>query len=774
MAAVRRIINLAESDTGKEALSQMKKLKECDKRVISRYAKGTKDPEPLASTMILMAKKTPFLANKSYLKHFSPQEISEAFDTRPDNRVQGKVFCSKRAFDIWLSKEVEISEQTRASIDILYKQSREMVASYFNYQWDKATIEVGFLPKSRRRVPTRIPLVDVPPKYRQAVIIELIAPGNNLYSETVTENYMETLRPILKDHIITGMHFVEQARILLNLMDPRFKWVPTIPLDDQVMALHAHCVFGQNWRIATLPSTKAISPAHTPNLRGDLSLILKTLNKRCAPTQAKKELAGLTYKKEGISDFLQRQQDILPVQYLKSLLRIECTNQFDYMGMRLVVTNPSAMSELVTNSGGVKYREYPGEEVIHFSTDACKGYFIHNGPRVSQIQVTFLDRKTLTELVSTIGCYCKWGWRFSQKKTIAAVQRECRELLLKSPETLICATPANWEKFVHHLVTTDPANPVLPVRCEGSVHGGMIEVVVQAADPLPCKVLFEINEEWTLYSSNPKAIIRWEDTKLPASTRFVSAEWDSMSTVLIPILAPVRSFPRTLDYHLKRETLYDDITKHRFQVFNDHCIGWLPRHEANAFSTLAKTMLIEASKELSTHSRVFMAFLYTFAGAIQGSFVTTNTTIFHNTATITLLVDKGIFRWEKLEQGGRWLLFDHVYNVRDNEMMVSPTALVIGALEGYRFGNPRKRKADCTFSNAKEELRSQPDLSSRTVKVSGTLLELIRDRTAQVRAGHSLKRALERIQEDIQMEQDALIVDVVKRRKLDEPGTSKE
>lgn len=47
-----------------------------------------------------------------------------------------------------------------------------------------------------------------------------------------------------------------------------------------------------------------------------------------------------------------------------------------------------------------------------------------------------------------------------------------------------------------------------------------------------------------------------------------------------------------------------------------------------------------------------------------------------------------------------------------------------------------------------KRLARETDLSSMTVRVEGDLVELIRDRTSQVRAGYSLKRALDKISED--------------------------
>lgn len=50
-------------------------------------------------------------------------------------------------------------------INVLYKQSRDMMAGFYEFNWAGASIKVGYLPKARRMMPTGIPLADVPPHY---------------------------------------------------------------------------------------------------------------------------------------------------------------------------------------------------------------------------------------------------------------------------------------------------------------------------------------------------------------------------------------------------------------------------------------------------------------------------------------------------------------------------------------------------------------------------------------------------------------------------------
>lgn len=64
LAAVRKINSTYRSSEGKRAIRMLRTTKECDKTVIARYARGVTDPEPLATTMLLRVKKTPFLARE--------------------------------------------------------------------------------------------------------------------------------------------------------------------------------------------------------------------------------------------------------------------------------------------------------------------------------------------------------------------------------------------------------------------------------------------------------------------------------------------------------------------------------------------------------------------------------------------------------------------------------------------------------------------------------------------------------------------------------------
>lgn len=61
--------------------------------------------------------------------------------------------------------------------------------------------------------------------------------------------------------------------------------------------------------MTVLSKTTTPNSPHTPNLRSDLCLIVKTLKSHCSPQEARKELSSLTYKTKSMLDILQKQQD---------------------------------------------------------------------------------------------------------------------------------------------------------------------------------------------------------------------------------------------------------------------------------------------------------------------------------------------------------------------------------------------------------------------------------------------------------------------------------
>ncbi|KAH9372613.1 hypothetical protein HPB48_013552 [Haemaphysalis longicornis] len=204
---------------------------------------------------------------------------------------------------------------------------------------------------------------------------------------------MESVKAVLKDHIVTGMPFIDQARILLGLMDPHYKWVPTIQLTDDLQTVHSHAIFGYNWKVVNLNPDVPRQPSHLSCLRPDTALLLRAARSCGSPPEATEALRTVTFNQEPLDCLLERQNDTSPIQFLKALLGVVTSNQSEYMGYTIIIRNPCEEYLIRSNSAGVTWKEYIGEEQVSFPKEYVRGFFKHRGPLVSEITCTYVDFK---------------------------------------------------------------------------------------------------------------------------------------------------------------------------------------------------------------------------------------------------------------------------------------------------------------------------------------------------------------------------------------------
>ncbi|CAN7985431.1 unnamed protein product [Ixodes pacificus] len=309
-------------------------------------------------------------------------------------------------------------------------------------------------------------------------------------------------------------------------MDPRARWIPTVPLDDETLAMHTHCCYGPNWKVTTLPGTRAKKAPHDPRLREDCIKVVRKLRKLGSIPKAKAVVNTITYRGQPLSAMLEAQQDNMPIQYLKSLLNIPCNNQFEYMGYKMVVNNPiQRRVEVKSANGKFSWYEYLDEERVPFSSANVTGWFDHRGSHVVRISVGYLTRHDLTNLIAVIGNYCKFNWQHSRKTTKFAVARKCKLALQARPYELINASAGAWEVACRVLdkADLDTLND-FPIQADGGTYGGVLVVLPQTAAPDVQKMNFYVKPDWTLISNNPPCRIHWTETVMHASEEELAAE----------------------------------------------------------------------------------------------------------------------------------------------------------------------------------------------------------------------------------------------------------
>ncbi|QHR77124.1 polymerase basic 2 protein [Quaranjavirus johnstonense] len=723
----------------------------CNKRVLTKYARVVKDPDPIATTQLLMGQKYPILAKRSYLSMFSKEEREANFAEEEDCRRPGWVRCTRAALNIWLEKEMEISEEVKRIIKVLYENSIELVRDYQRHSWDRAIVRYGIVPKERQVVATRKVLVDVPREYRQKSVVEIIQPGFNLNQPEV-KIYVNKIIEKIGHKIITGMSIVDQARMLLNSLDPKMRMLPVAVTLHEDLAQHSISYYGNNWMVHHLPGRSYSTPGDTNDLRKSCQLIMREILKVKAERR-KDHLLRLRKGQHGIVEVLQNTKENYPVKVIKSILGLPCSKAHDYFGTQMIIEVAVENSRMVTSGGGVSWREYLGQEKIYFKHEDVRGWYSHEGPMLKEIVFSRTEKSTFTKLLVNIANYIHYDWIARPASTLKEMRRMTMEEVMLSPWSFLGTTKGVWSAFWTRLDSSyfprsDDMRNYLQMG-DGEIR---IRCVLETEIPNDTLVSYRVTEDGDLEEIGGVSRIPRIDSMQRLKERHLDGTWNSNDMVFIPILHPTVCLPRTIEFHFSRKELLNDILSFNFSNYNSHCPYLLPPNDRSSFCNTARMMLYGASTQVMKWPRIYLAYLYCFSGFHETPMLAKlRRTRFLIYDEIDLHAQRGVFRHNP--ENNTWLIFNKEW-IGLQEEFSNPGALTNSALLGYRLENVQysgKRKRGDGVMDLREgmrELESKLDGSYVYVRVAQSVQLLVRDRTSGEKRKIAMKRGLDRIGED--------------------------
>lgn len=103
--------------------------------------------------------------------------------------------------------------------------------------------------------------------------------------------------------------------------------------------------------------------------------------------------------------------------------------------------------------------------------------------------------RDMADLIAMIGCYSKWEWGSSRKKTKAALHRECKQKLLAHTNNLLRVDTYTWMSLKRHLMKIDLTRSDFNTKVEGdrNLGGGTLTIVADSVTPAPRKAHFEVD-----------------------------------------------------------------------------------------------------------------------------------------------------------------------------------------------------------------------------------------------------------------------------------------
>ncbi|AFN73050.1 polymerase PB2 [Tyulek (Tjuloc) virus] len=750
MSVVRKINSVSTDPLSDRVFGLLRSNPVCNKRVLTKYARVVKDPDPIATTQLLMGQKYPILAKEKYLHYFTPEERKLNFAEGEDCRRPGWKRCTRAALNLWLNKEIETTEESKQIIKVLYENSFDLVRDYYSHNWGKAIIKYGIVPKERQVVATRKVLVEVPREYRQKAVVEIIQPGFNLNQPEVRV-YVEKILEKIGHKIVLGMSIVDQARVLLNSLDPRMRMLPVAVTLHDNLAQHSISYYGTNWMIHHLPGRLYDTPGDINDLRSSCALIMREVLK-VKPERRKDHLLHLRKGPQGLAEVLQDTKENYPVKVIKSLLGLPCSKAHDYFGTQMIIDTAVEESRLVTSGGGVVWREYMGLEKIHFRHEDVRGWYSHDGPILKEIVFSRTERKTFTKLLVNVANYIRYDWAARPAATAKEMRRLTMEEVTLSPWSFLGTTKGIWQAFWGRLEssyfpTSDEMRNYLQMG-DGEIK---IRCVLETEVPNETMVFYRVTEEGDLEEVGGKSRIpRAEMAK--CKDKHLDGTWNSNDMVFIPILHPTVCLPRTIEFHMSRPNLLQDIQCFNFSNYNNHCPYLLPANERASFCNTARMMLYGASAQVKKWPRIYLAYLYCFSGFHETpSVARLHRTRFLTYDEIDLYAQRGVFKHNS--ETNTWLIFNKEW-VGITDEFAFPSSLSNSALVGFRLENvqqPGKRKREEGLMDLKEgmrELESKLDGSCVYVRVAQGIQLLVRDRTAGEKRRMAMKRGMDRIGED--------------------------
>jgi hypothetical protein len=738
----------------------------CNTVVMRKYARGVKDPNPVAATMATMSLKYPISMKTDFLEEFTEQEreavVLGGENPRRDSRQYNRTLCTLRAIDIWLSKKILPTDNQMAMINVLHKQDRDAVASYYSFNWPTSVIKFGVVPKTQSVIPTKIPMLDIPPDKRKAVVAEILMRGLNPYDTEGIAQYTARLEGEIGSLIVSGLDLGSQARLLYRSMDERYRCLPIASDIPKEAYQHSPAIAGPMWKATGLKAGE--SRIGEDSFKRECNLLVKKLleGNRLLDT-IRDIVAKMKYNGGPIEPLLDGIPEDYGIQYLKSLFGKAVTGRHRFEDHDICIEAGRVAPELQETPDGVKYLIYPNQERVYFETAHYKGYMDRKGKDVQRIQISQITSGDLIRLLRFIALYIRWRFNITRGSTLSQVKKNVLSRLESKPWDLLTFPSKSYQDMLKALDS--------PIICNR-------DSVTYFPRPLSTKVC--VMREMASHAPVPQVLrplpsgsMQGDGTRILAPEIITTLDtlgacWDSHHPDAFSWLPPMLGIYRLIDF-LVSQNILEWVGSGNFYKYNEGVCSLLRPIDRAAVSNTAQILLTQAQRKAGAVPKSILAFWYAFAGENVIDHSIRYTFTYAGSYTVDLRMKSGTIIWDttinRLKIGDKPLIRDRQHI--DQEAMDN---YFFPALDGVRLRTATKRHAEMTWSEGIKRIKKEADGTAITVMKEGKLVDLVKDFSHLRNTQRTMKRQREylhnRYREGTAQEAG------VKKRRLDEAGPS--
>lgn len=223
-------------------------------RVISRNARNIKDPNPLQT--MLMTLSCPFPVSVDTQRAKKAGIPSHLFrkdrdgNRTSDNHYSGSSLVKYEALEWWLEHSPLPSPSATDVINIMRKAHRREAELYYSIDWGMSKVQFGRMSLQRKPIATKTVDVSLSRNLREAAIEQIFLPEQTVDYIQIPGSVMEELRKMVNENLHTGMLIATQLRILMNQLNPNYRYLPVMADSGDLTAILRHAFCQRLWKIS--------------------------------------------------------------------------------------------------------------------------------------------------------------------------------------------------------------------------------------------------------------------------------------------------------------------------------------------------------------------------------------------------------------------------------------------------------------------------------------------------------------------------------------------
>nr|QRW42587.1 MAG: polymerase PB2 [Guadeloupe mosquito quaranja-like virus 1]QRW42588.1 MAG: polymerase PB2 [Guadeloupe mosquito quaranja-like virus 1]QRW42589.1 MAG: polymerase PB2 [Guadeloupe mosquito quaranja-like virus 1]QRW42590.1 MAG: polymerase PB2 [Guadeloupe mosquito quaranja-like virus 1]UGO48656.1 MAG: polymerase PB2 [Palmetto orthomyxo-like virus] len=404
----------------------------CNLKTVQRNAKNLKDPAPLQSMIAVIGTKYPLSVDSAKAaKHGIPLHFLD----RDDAHQFGRRRCKLEAVPWFLENMATPDEGIKEAIDILFRAKKAEVQAHYSVPWRESRVRFGKTCLQRQLVPTQEVVFKVPHNQRVEYLMTALMPHLSIMYPSLDPTIVKELKVLSNLRLESKLTIQSQLRILLDLMDPKMRYMPALP-EYPHSVNRVRYVYASGNHLILVPVTASRDKGIYTEI---LTLVGKVcwylLNNKRSPEEIRAVLQCCTFRGVSLLVIVHEEVDTINM-YLKLLFAVMGLPIYVEKVVRGYTFTPisgNMRQELTRNSAGTRYASYIGTEKVQVRGEGFIANVTRHEDVITRIVLQRCDFNIFLRALAAISVYIKIGFHTSKARSIRAMEEETFEGATKDP-----------------------------------------------------------------------------------------------------------------------------------------------------------------------------------------------------------------------------------------------------------------------------------------------------------------------------------------------------